>query len=218
MSFLLAIGATTQDITLPPPGPIPKTAQQSAPRDYSTSCTLPETAAACRSYNELVTSRDADLIQLLTIRDAYVCFRENQDVFNVIAIDSPRSTEFKKMSQNGFYQARPSSYIVFHRFKNGQTDHRLLIAGKWTKFDPASAPYFTTIGKESPVLDVSDSEITLSEEYRNITGGKTNYTFRIRRSTMKATETFQWDNPPPEPKAGPDRGESTDKGHCISFN
>jgi hypothetical protein len=94
----------------------------------------------------------------------------------------------------------------------------LVLVGKWTRFGPAGPRSFVTNGKESPTLEVSDSEISLFEAFKNIGGGKTTYSFKVRRSTMRATETFQWDNPAPNTKSGPERGEDTDAGHCISFN
>lgn len=185
MLFLLGT-AIGQDIVLPPPGPIPKTAQQSPPsRDYSYACSLPSTEAACKSYNELVTSRDKDLLDVLKMRDTYVCFRENEDAFSVISLDTPQPLEFKKVLK-GFYEAGPSSWVFHLRFKNGQDDKSELLIGKWTKLEPGSSPFFQTLPKANPSLSAGESAITLLEEFQNLSGGKTTYTLQVRRSTMRA--------------------------------
>lgn len=145
-SFLATL-ATAQDIVLPPPGPRP---QEAAPRDYSTSCSSPATVAACRSYNELVASKDSELLQLLAVRDAYVCFRENADVFNVIALNTPTAEEFKRLPSSALYQAGPGSFILYRRFKSGQDDQLLFFFGKWTKLGQTGSPSFETAGKEGP--------------------------------------------------------------------
>jgi hypothetical protein len=216
--FLLIGTAIGQDIVLPPPGPIPKTAQQAPPsRDYSAICSLPSTEAACKSYNELVTSRDKDLLDVLKMRDTYVCFRENEDVFSVISLATPQPSEFKKVPKGAFYDAGPSSWVIHLRFKNGQDDKSDFLIGKWTKLEPGSSPFFQTLPKANPSLSASESAITLLDEFENLKGGKTTYTLQVRRSTMRASEEFQWDDPPKDTKSTPERGSQTYDAHCIIF-
>ena len=200
-------------------GQSPAAAPDTADREYSTSCSTFETKAACKSYNELVSAKDSELLTLLKMHNTYVCFREDEDLFNVIALDTPAPGRFTKVSaKSALYQAGETSVILFERFKKGQSDDNQLIFGKWTKLGEDALPYFSTPANQSPSLNVSDSEITYFEEFKNVGGGSTKYTFQIRRSTMRASEIFQWQTPPKDAKSNPNRGDNEFEGHCITFN
>jgi hypothetical protein len=43
------------------------------------------------------------------------------------------------------------------------------------------------------------------------------YTIQIRRSTLRSTETIQWNNPGKDAKSPPDRGDLDFDGHCSVF-
>lgn len=211
----LAGAAAAQDITLPPPGPIPK---QVETRDFSTSYAEPLLASACKSYNELVSSKDDDLMTMLTSRETYVCFREAEDVFNVISMGTiPPKLLFKQIQKTNVYQASRASLIFYRRFKDGQADESLLFSGHWKRVGEDGDPFFDSDIKEPSNISVGNSEIALGEDFKNIGGGTTTYILKIRRSTKRVSETFQWDNPPKDAKSQPDRGNSTNEGHCITF-
>jgi len=208
--------AAAQTIVLPPPGTIPKTPQ--SVRELTTSCSDPSYQLACKSYNELVSSQDPELMALFNSHDAYVCFRESEDVFYIMSLGTPEPNEFVKVGRNTFYQSRYDGIVVFERFKNGQEDESKMVTGQWTKFGPNSNPHFETLSKSIPHLAVTDSEIYFYEEYKNLGGGTTKYTVQIRRSTMRASESFEWHNPSTDPKKPPTNGTDTNSGHCIVFN
>lgn len=194
------------------------TAVDPTTRDYTTTCSLPEIKAACRSYNELASVRDPDLIALLKVPNSYVCFREADDVFNVIAVDTPPAALFTKIQKTpNLYQVE-TAFITYQRFKNGQSDDYQLLIGSWTRVGQDGQLYFSTAPKQSPSMSVSESEIAYFEGYKNVSGGDTKYTLQIRRSTLRSSESFQWQTPAKDQKSTPNRGTDDITGHCITFN
>jgi len=155
---------------------------------------------------------------LLQSRDTYVCFREGEDVFYMISLGTPPGGDFKKIGQSPFYRPPYHGLVFYKRFKGGQDDDSKIVSGEWTKLGPDASPNFETPAKQIPSLHVTESEISFYEEYKNVGGGETTYSLQIRRSTMRASETFQWHISPADPKKQPNNGSDTDSGHCILFD
>jgi hypothetical protein len=183
--------------------------------DHKIDCSGVSSPLGCKSYNEMVEAKDADLLSLLKQRDVYVCFREYEDVFSVIGIDTPYDYAFRKLP-NGTYHA--DSSIMYLRFKAGQNESFRMVFGKWTKIGADGNPFFATPPRSDTSASVTDSEVSLSYDFRNVGGGLTTYSFQMRRSTLRASETLQWNNPPTKEKAAPDRGSQDYDGHCVLFH
>ena len=185
------------------------------PKDFTVQCsTFPTSLQACRSYNEMVTAKDADILGTMSHASSYVCFRSNEDVFLIFSIADPYTLKFKKQP-NGFLQA--SGWIVFKSYKGGQIDELQIGTGTWETPAEQSSPFFNTVPKDDPNVYINDSQISLNHEFKNLGGGTTNYSLQIRRSTLRATESMQWEIPPKDPKSPPNRGTVDYDGRCVAF-
>jgi hypothetical protein len=183
--------------------------------DYTVQCsTLRLAQAACRSYNEMVLAKDDDILSILHAPEAYVCFRNSEDMFSVVSIGSPFSLTFKKQPNGALLAA---GMVPYRRLKSGQNDDYDVSFGNWITINQEQYPFFSSTPKQDPVVSVSESEISIEHSYKNLAGGTTDYTIQIRRSTLRATETIQWNNPGKDARSPPDRGDLDVDGNCSVF-
>jgi hypothetical protein len=183
--------------------------------DYSLQCdAFPYSVVACHSFNELVAAKDDDVLTMLRRPEAYLCFRNSDDIFSIVTIGSPYDVTFKKQP-NGTLQA--PGVVSYRRFKDGQDDEYQFSFGNWRTINRDDYPFFSSPPKEDPTISVSQSEISVQHSFKNVGGGTTNYVIQIRRSTLRSTETLQWQNPPKDAKSPPARGSEDFEGHCTAF-
>jgi hypothetical protein len=183
--------------------------------DYTVQCsTVPLASAACHSFDEMVVAKDDEILSILRTPEAYVCFRNSEDMFSVISIGLPFNLTFKKQANGALLAA---GMVTYRRIKSGQNDESQLAFGNWITVNQEQYPFFSSTPKQDPTVSVSESEISLEHSYKNLAGGTTDYTIQIRRSTLRSTETIQWKNPGKDAKSPPDRGTLDFDGHCSVF-
>lgn len=177
--------------------------------------TTPDSLEACKSFNELATARDSDVMALLMDEDVYVCLRPNEDTFTIISLSTPPDTAFSKLPTAGY---AATGLIRYAQFKKGQSDESFPIFGKWTKPVRSDTPTFLSNQKVNVTALASDAEISVDYHYTNVSGGRTHYILQIRRSTLRAKESLFWNNPSKNPKApAPDTGSYDIEGRCVAF-
>jgi hypothetical protein len=187
---------------------------------FSVDCsTLPKPSLACFSYDEMLASNDKDLVSDLRNPGAYACFLPSEDVFIVLSLNTPTEFEHEKPPSK-ILEARGEIWLS--RYKRGLTDDFQVANGTWRKIegDSDSRPIFRVDkpNQDAPNATASDSEVTFSYGFQNVGGGKTTYSFQMRRSTLRFSETHYWRNPPKDPKKAEDRGSDEDDGYCINVN
>jgi hypothetical protein len=217
IALLLALAASTfaqnsvpQNSTPPP-----------TPPSYTVDCSTVNAPLSCRSFNEMVEKKDPDLLSQIK-HPSFVCFRPHEDVFSIISGGPPVDVAYKKTTE---YLWEAPGLIFYLRFNNGISEQFRLIGGTWSKFPTISPEVTFQSSKESDTkTSISDSELSLGYEYKNLNGSTTTYTIQIRRSTKRFVETYQYPDDPPSPeknKGAQEKPQSQsqiqDTGYCTEF-
>jgi len=107
-------------------------------------------------------------------------------------------------------------YIIFKSYRRGVSDDLKSITGNWQKWNEDTIAFQ---GKnKNASATVLDAEVSVDISFENIAGGTTDHSVQVRRSTLRFTDKMQWDNPPKTPKGEPDKGSTTQTGHCKAFS
>ena len=169
----------------------------------------------------MVAARDKQLLDLLKESNAFVCFRDGEDVFEVVAFSEPTTIEYVKDPKiRGF--ARAWGDVTYARFSKGLNEDFRLFLGDWKRRVSATTGELSPEGSPGFISDRSDpdtqgiideSEISLSYTFQNLSKTKTTFYMQIRRSTLRFNES--WTYPDKDNKTD-NRTENT--GHCKTFN
>lgn len=169
----------------------------------------------CRSYNEMVTNSDPELIRVLYSSTSFVCFRPNQDVFFTISYHEPQDDSLFVETKSGSGTYEQDSVLSYYRFKSGVVDEFQTFSGKWRKFGKAGQAFFTAApSAEGGGASVDDTEANVQYGFKNLAGTETAYSVSVRRSTLRFLESYEWGNPAPpqEESASNARKDSVSKG------
>jgi hypothetical protein len=181
---------------------------------FRVDCSMMGTAPGCKSYNEMVEANDKDILDYLKEGSALACFRENEDVFTLIAFDEPGHELYTKDLKSGLLKT--FGLVFYLRFSNGLSDDFRMSPGTWTlspNSELSAASFDANQG--TPVqASVESSEVSVYYSYQNLAKTTTKYGIQIRRSTLRFTETWQY--PDDEKQKGESR--TTNTGHCAAFN
>jgi hypothetical protein len=192
-------------------------------RDLTVECSKFGLAPGCKSYNEMVTSNDKDILQLLE-EHTFVCFRQSEDVFILITIKEPLDRLFRMTDAQANNSEQPG-WLQYSRFKDGVSEKASVTFGKWAKWVFSGETIISFASKGPPSSSADSSEILFTESYENLSRTKTTYNFTLRRSTRRFTENYQWEEPPPkqgtrvkeQTSTQPDLGQNSNSGYCAEF-
>lgn len=149
---------------------------------------------------------------------AFVCFRPGEDVFIILSYIPPKPEDFHKDLK--YPTVLKSTGLVFYnRYKNGVSEEFQMAVGEWTKVAGVSdVPSFSTTPNEELNASIGESEEELDTKYKNLAGGSTSYSLKIRHSTLRFSELFQWAVPKDaKDKENSDRGQDSNNGYCAEF-
>jgi hypothetical protein len=121
----------------------------------------------------------------------------------------PPDSSFKK-SQDGAFQA--TGFVFYSMYKQGVLGSIEVSSGSWTKVN-GEATYSSTPGGDSAEANISDTEVLFSYVFDNLSNTKTTYSIRIRRSTLRFVEDYQWTTSPKDKTADVD----SSAGYCKTF-
>lgn len=180
----------------------PQTAQQ-APATAKVDCLkMGESPLGCDSFIEMLEKGDSAIVERVRpnhYRQTLVCFRPHEDTFLLISY-----------TNRAFSPATGDGFVDYDKYENGVRTGFHTCTGKWRKDDK-----WSFLGVR---CWVDDSEITLSYSFENLARSKTNYEIKIRRSTLRFTETFEGDSrailsTPKRPVY-----QETKSGYCAELN
>ena len=187
-------------------------------KGFMANCSGNQNIPSCKSYNQMVSSKDRDLLSILS-GHAYVCFRQDENTFFVISFDQPSKDRFVPTSVPGKSQA--TGVVRYHRFKNGMSDDFRVVAGDWEKTaagDNQQIRFASSSGGKTPAsadettAAVSQDEIRIGYSFENKEKTKVDYVLRVQRPTLGFIEDYEWLHP-----ATNKRNHSTYTGHCSEF-
>lgn len=159
-------------------------------------CSDPDARLACRSFTQLLESRDADIIAVVKPA-AYVCFRPKEDAFFVVGFDPPPKNILKERDQS----VSQTGVVQLSEYRNGVSGMLKTAVGEWLTTPPiAGTPgivrfLYSSEGKpyvaeEKLSVSIFPDELNLHVEYRNGSGALTDRSISIRRSTGRFVDTF----------------------------
>jgi hypothetical protein len=168
----------------------------------------------------MVVKKDKDLDYSLSNNHAFVCFRPFEDVFLMLSYARPESSVFHKNATYSYFE--DTGYVFFSRYKNGVSEQFEIVGGRWIRLGSAPDFSFTFSSQQKPnesSASVSDTEAEFDNTFTNLNGGTTNYSFKIRRSTLRFAERYQW-APSKDTKDKEKSQPGTDEtvGYCGEFN
>jgi hypothetical protein len=179
-------------------------------------CSILENAKGCNSYNEMFVAKDKDLLESFDYDEAYVCFPEYFDDFFIIAFSQPLPRDFQALVKGIKAPLLFPGYIVFKSYRSGVSDDTKNVIGNWQRWNEDTIAFE---GKnKNASATVVDSEISIDISFKNVAGGTTDHDIQVRRSTLRFTDKMQWDDPPKTPKSEPDKGSTSQSGHCKLFS
>jgi hypothetical protein len=168
-------------------------------------CSGDRNTQSCRSFNEMIEGHDKTVLQS-TSDDSYACFRPGDDVFFLISFHQATS------EKGGF------PLVGYHLFKKGVLDDSRVAYGNWTRQSDGSSDFEETQPPPSKQLafnahsSITESTVTFSYSFENMAGKKIEYSVKIRRSTLRFVETYQWPN-----QRGKGEEPNTYSGYCVSY-
>ncbi len=184
----------------------------SPPKNYKVNCSTMGVAPGCESYNEILQSKDKDVREYLAAGYALACFREKEDVFTIVSFQQPTDDQFLKDPKTSGLSA--FGVMFFTRFSKGLTDDSKWLNGKWHRFSPNSDPSFV-FHDEGKALDgsIDPAEIKVSYSLTH-SNTRTEYSFQVRRSTLRFTETWQFKDDLKKTSGK----RTASGGHCALFH
>ena len=181
------------------------------PTSPSVNCSEARSSKACGSFKQLVDARDKDILDSLSSKPTYVCFRPNEDAFLLIHVQPP-SPYIWRTADDGVGQTQDFQSSVnlteyrdgvFYTIKDGRAS--------WYRSSPNSEPLFHSESTQGIFkglkITVYPTEISFDYPFNNQNGGTTQYSLTIRRSTGRFTETFTTETAP----------VTTHSGSCLIY-
>ncbi len=183
-----------------------------------------DTSGARRSFNELLSAKDQDVLASIREPHTYVCYRRNKDEFLLVSF-GPEDREWTWSPSADNPETQEALEPVFvSDYRHGATDSHgvgLMVVGKWTRrkdspalpsFYAADRPVDPNDTSRSSNVNIDNDEFRLEEEFQNIAGGVTDYTLTIRRSTGRFTESYDV-----KARASESGTLTEDDGRCSIF-
>jgi hypothetical protein len=169
----------------------------------------------CRSFNELVASKDRDILSTInsTSAVARVCFIEGTDSFIIVSYTVPPKSLWRK-SEDGTTNTAGPLFWFFTQYDDGIYVNSLLFETIWTTLGDNGD--WTANGRVVPKgiesLSISADQITVSlTTNSDKSRTPTTYELSMTASTGRFKATF-------ESKDQNDRAlRSTQIGHCASY-
>lgn len=180
-----------------------------------------EPSPGCNSFNKMLAANDLGILRLLWTRasDTFVCFRQDEDVFTLIAIGKPTYDRFRRVPNTGSVKQYGTVSVI--RYKNGLAEQSHLFGGQWIKaadsaIDEAGFSGHDSKSPSTSNLSIDANQIALSVKSKNPEGTLATYSLQVRRSTRTMLETF---DAPASAAAHPGAAShSTNTGHCAEYN
>lgn len=185
-------------------------------------CSVVKAVESCKSFNEMIQNRDDEILVAIKY-PSFVCFRPDEDEFFMFSDIEPSDLVYKDVSKT---MSQATSIAFYYRYKKGVQSDLRYIDGTWTKITYGPAPIFSFQSRKDgdASLSITNSEISLGYDYKNLAGSTTAYAIQVRRSTKRFVETFQFpDEPTPaqKGKAPTTQHESKTRaeftGYCAEF-
>lgn len=156
------------------------------------SCPDPAAVAACKSFEQLLEARDADILDSIK-PTSYVCFRPKEDVFWIFRFDKPRG--WSQPDSSDAQSTRGLASLV--EYRNGVSSKAKLGLGTWSRVPSFGGAadrfaYSPVEGRDKGLQFIIDSdEISVDFDYQNLDSERVFYSLQIRRSTGRFAETFK---------------------------
>jgi hypothetical protein len=191
-------------------------------KDYSVDCSDFGMSPGCKSFNELVSKQDEDIISQVQTQ-AFVCFVPNEDTFMMLSYQGPEPSLFTEKTK---FTETEDGVVFYSRFKSGIQDEFKILPGTWTRTKSNVAWVSFESSKEVPAhASISSPELSFAYDYKNLRGTTTTYALQIRRSTKRFVQTFQFPNDDspakntksPQPQNSASKMRTEDTGHCAEF-
>lgn len=174
-------------------------------------------SAGCSSYNEMVQKKDKQLLHDFDTYDhAFACFRTAEDVFMLLYYSDPVPDAYSKSPlTNPFVQQE--DFVSYARYKHGLLDDYQATQGLWRKRAHATDNNATFVSSPSsdPSARIDDSEISFFYTFQNIYDAKTSYSLRVRKSTLRFSEVFEWQGQKNAKKDQDNAGMTDNTGQCA---
>jgi hypothetical protein len=189
-------------------------------------CTkLPYASAGCQSYNEMLAKGDKDLLGLINGSHAFACFKPDEDVFFVVSLIEPYPSEYTARSGASPNNLQSTGSFSYARFKNGVQDGANTLTGLWRKFKLTNVTTFSAKDEQSTThAAANDTEISFDSSLRGPSNTRTTYALKIRRSTLRFSETYTASDvspgskPSKTPTQPPTKTQVGSGGYCAEFN
>jgi hypothetical protein len=174
---------------------------QTVSQPYAFNCNaLQSPSEGCKSYNEMIVKKDKELMEFIENESTvYVCFRPEQDVFLFLGFSTPGEAQFK-MGASGHLES--SGQSLYFRYSDGVLEDSKVGNGVWTKFTTKNGPVFFTPEGSEVQSSISDSELSVSYTFPNLTHKRTNYSVTLRRSTLRFSEQYTFPQLPVPSRKG----------------
>jgi hypothetical protein len=194
--------------------------EQKPDKDFTVDCATVQATTSCKSYNELIRAKDKYLLGQMSYQP-FVCFVQDSDQFLVVTTKHPPTDNFR-VAKDGISKIPGVEFLV--TFKEGVQDSFRFIAGQWSKMTIADDIQFSfdTEPASDTELSIDQSEIEASYQFKNLYHTTTSYTLKIRRSTKRFVQSYDFPEPPTPAKKGeapptPSTTRAGDTGYCASF-
>ena len=113
-------------------GQVATTSDPQPTKNYGVDCSIVASSPGCKSYNELLASKDEQIWQLMKFQNALVCFREAEDVFTIVSFTFPPESHYKKDPKSPLFLSAGSAVFV-GRFSSGFSEGVKYISGNWIR-------------------------------------------------------------------------------------
>jgi len=123
------------------------------------------------------------------------CFRKTSDIFITVSFEKQKTLLF---TEDAKHVKRAPGYLSYERYADGVSQDSESFFGTWIQYPYVSMS--ASFASEPDEKDkkrgavISDSEIAISYSFENVGGTRTDYSFQIRRSTLRFVETFLFNN------------------------
>lgn len=172
-----------------------------------TACPDKSAPKACRSFQELLRSNDAGLLNGLAHEDhLYVCFASTGDEFFTVSYSEPAAIAFSEPSPEQAQQGVPQSALAasgasdFASFRNGvrDSDASFHDPGNWVYLPPAQADLdtmrqnadFRQAQFKGKLIQIANDEWKLVESFRNESDSMTRHTVTVQLATGRFRQEF----------------------------
>jgi hypothetical protein len=198
-------------------------ASQSLPNNIS--CPEGTSGDSCRSFKDAIDDQDKHIVEAVKRRDhVIVCFRPTEDVFLLLAYDSPRRGSWHESTgQRGFQQMGTVDFI---KFRNGNANlggESLFADGLWVSpsIDDDSRSQFSgtlLMPGEHGEVRIDSSGVQISHSFRDkwekdkLNDPLTRYEFSMKSSSDAFVETFA-----PSASSNAPAHETTISGKCLTY-